>query len=478
MLFTLTFYIHPYTLLNGQQVFLVYMGYFCNLTLVAKIGILIVGHSLEKQAMFGKRKRMEDEPDIRSKMKFAELNRQFAELVRNVKSERWSNDVLRAHINESEDDDIRNTFFTFLKDIDSQAIKLLIENGVDVDIKHENGNTPINQAIEELHTDLRLCISSCLATNHWQEKVAKRIELIESLLEHEASIKDFSIPQYIDILNHLESDTQQGNKNRLISLLKQYLLDKHYYKLSSEDKDTIKNYNTEKCNGNGFINYSSPHFKVYEKIDQMLSSDFKTIYEVVSQCNQQSKSILKILEDKKTIDQLNYEVERYQQNYEDFCDKFTILYSSCTDTSSFAILPPYNELVDYIIDSIKQVAQAVAQSVIQAREREIRDKAERNGITILPRKTEQEGLKNKIVLYAEYMLSNILIGMSGDNKKHLVKIEQIAYKQTSIFEKELKKFNSTDLQNIVVASLGLTDHDVLGFKVSDVQGILENKVAK
>ncbi|RDD35655.1 hypothetical protein Wcon_00168 [Wolbachia endosymbiont of Cylisticus convexus] len=44
--------------------------------------------------------------------------------------------MLRAHINESEDDDIRNTFFTFLEEIDSQAIKFLIKNGVDVNIKY------------------------------------------------------------------------------------------------------------------------------------------------------------------------------------------------------------------------------------------------------------------------------------------------------------------------------------------------------
>ncbi|OJH32173.1 MAG: hypothetical protein ABOJ95_001233 [Wolbachia endosymbiont of Armadillidium vulgare] len=95
----------------------------------------------------------------------------------------------------------------------------------------------------------------------------KKVELIESLLEHGTSIKDFSITKYIDILNYLKYDIQQASRNRLISLLKQHLLDKHYYKLSNEDKDAIKNYNTEKHNGNGFINYSSFHFKVYEKVD-------------------------------------------------------------------------------------------------------------------------------------------------------------------------------------------------------------------
>ncbi|KLT22248.1 hypothetical protein wVul_1182 [Wolbachia endosymbiont of Armadillidium vulgare str. wVulC] len=75
------------------------------------------------------KKRIEVEPDIRYKMKVAELK----ELVKNG---RLSNDVLRAHINESEDDDIRNTFFTFLEEIDSQATKFLIKNGVDVNIKY------------------------------------------------------------------------------------------------------------------------------------------------------------------------------------------------------------------------------------------------------------------------------------------------------------------------------------------------------
>ncbi|KLT22250.1 hypothetical protein wVul_1184 [Wolbachia endosymbiont of Armadillidium vulgare str. wVulC] len=88
----------------------------------------------------------------------------------------------------------------------------------------------------------------------------------------------------------------------------------------------------------------------------------------------------------------------------------------------------------------------------------------------MPCKKGKEELENTIVLYAEYMLSNILISMRGGNTSYSAEIGDIAYKQTNTFKKELEKFNPTDLQNIVVASLG--------FEVSDVQGILENKVAK
>lgn len=430
-------------------------------------------------------------------------------LVNDVNKRKLSNEILKARIKESKNEDIRNTFLIFFGTTNNKAIKLLIENGMDVNIKDKNGDTPIEKTILRL---MNLSMGTYRFESYGPKGIMKEIELCNLLLEQGADLnssKKFRIYPYYDdchiyfdctifeciqgLLDSLDLDKQRANRDKLIGLL-----GKNYYKLNSNNKSIIKK-KSYLCNN------IKIDFNIHEKINQKLFSEFPTIHRIISLCNERSEDALVSLKEEDTRNRLKQEFKTYQKNYNYLCKNLIIprffiwfyifytlfmfylaLHFPIAAVCLFAVLavpgayylynayssygthvlspgpfPTHDELRDYIPASIEQIKQA--------REKKIKEKVTRGEFAVVSSQQEGEVLEDKIVFHADNILYSILTNMDSNNNCSGAIID-IVHKQAGIFKEELKKFDQEDLQNIAVASLMYGD--------LDVQSILGNRIAQ